>query len=349
MAKNRRIFGIVGMTMAAALGCGAGSVALAAPQSIQLENITQPLVPSRVVGGDREFGGNGPDIQVRTTLEIGDAGSKLYANVWFNAKETKPDWSETDETFRVPVYTAPAGMRITRILDAPSSSVSFRSQPAGMQILAPASDWAQVVEWVAEVVEMILAQTGNEIEIPEELPCDTVDACADALKAGILRLEQDNLVEVRAPEAGPVAAFMVVGDTGGPDISDDKNPKDDTRIAGIAFKEVQVDLQIARPIVATSTTVRSLGSMDRNVDRTGSDYRSFALRWPDAALCQQACNAEGQCQAWAAWTPTTAGQSGHCWLKNGVPAPRPLAGITSGTIAGSGAASIRLPISFQQR
>jgi hypothetical protein len=41
---------------------------------------------------------------------------------------------------------------------------------------------------------------------------------------------------------GPVAVFAIVGDTGGPDISTDDNPKDDTRIERIEFARVRLNM-----------------------------------------------------------------------------------------------------------
>ena len=54
---------------------------------------------------------------------------------------------------------------------------------------------------------------------------------------------QGNHVHVRAPSSGPVQLFAIVGDTGGPDISTDENPKDDTRIDGIRFRPIQIRLR----------------------------------------------------------------------------------------------------------
>jgi hypothetical protein len=40
-----------------------------------------------------------------------------------------------------------------------------------------------------------------------------------------------------------VKLFAIVGDTGGLDISDDDNPKNDTRIVAIEFNPVRIELQ----------------------------------------------------------------------------------------------------------
>lgn len=54
---------------------------------------------------------------------------------------------------------------------------------------------------------------------------------------------QGNHIHLRAPAAGPVRLFSIVGDTGGPDISTDDDPKDDTRIVGIKFKPIKIRVE----------------------------------------------------------------------------------------------------------
>jgi hypothetical protein len=51
-----------------------------------------------------------------------------------------------------------------------------------------------------------------------------------------------NAVSTVVATDGPVMFFAVVGDTGGNDISDDGNPKDDTRIVGIRMLDFEVVL-----------------------------------------------------------------------------------------------------------
>ena len=64
----------------------------------------------------------------------------------------------------------------------------------------------------------------------------------------------------------------------------------------------------------------SAGSFEQNRDRPGMDYKNFDL--PSAAgpaVCQSACNAEGQCRAWTFVKPGIQGPNPRCWLKTGVP------------------------------
>ncbi len=57
-----------------------------------------------------------------------------------------------------------------------------------------------------------------------------------------------------------------------------------------------------------------------NIDRPGSDYKSFNLPYPDYRLCQNACESDPKCMAWTYVKPyTIQGQNARCWLKNATP------------------------------
>ena len=68
---------------------------------------------------------------------------------------------------------------------------------------------------------------------------------------------------------------------------------------------------------------------ERGVDRPGMDYRNFQTHGGWQA-CQSRCEDEAQCQAWSYVGPTLPDGPGRCWLKDGVPAPRPCSNCTSG-------------------
>jgi len=57
-------------------------------------------------------------------------------------------------------------------------------------------------------------------------------------------------------------------------------------------------------------------------DRSGHDYRSFALRAPRPELCRDACWNEPACRAFTYVRPGVQGPTARCWLKNGVPPAR---------------------------
>ena len=57
-----------------------------------------------------------------------------------------------------------------------------------------------------------------------------------------------------------------------------------------------------------------------NIDRPGSDYKSFNLPYPDYRLCQNACERDPKCMAWTYVKPyTIQGPQARCWLKGSIP------------------------------
>src|SRR5262249_45528329 len=56
-----------------------------------------------------------------------------------------------------------------------------------------------------------------------------------------------------------------------------------------------------------------------NVDRPGSDYRSFDLGTPSPEQCRDTCMVEPQCLAFTYVNPGVQGPSARCWLKGAVP------------------------------
>jgi len=255
--------------------------AYAAIQQVTINDITEALVPSQLLGGDREFDGHGPDVKATTKLRIGDGGRALYADIYFHAKETTHDWSETEGRWSRKVWDAPTGQTIKRILSDDYSETNFRSQPGGFQLFAPSEDWLDVVDWVIEIVKLFTDENEEgEIDIPEgdvgdNLPCDTVEQCRDLFKRGLLAVSNENYVHVEPAERGNlVSTFMIVGDTGGDDISDDNNPKDDTRIAAIAFNPVRLDLEGTPTGRTPPTGTGSSTTAPGGVGRTSSALRT---------------------------------------------------------------------------
>ena len=63
----------------------------------------------------------------------------------------------------------------------------------------------------------------------------------------------------------------------------------------------------------------TMGPMEYNMDRMGSDYSNFDLSRPDPQLCQDACQNDPNCVAWTYVKPGFQGPNPRCWLKNAVP------------------------------
>jgi len=211
--------------------------------SVQPRRITN-LVPQTLVRGDREFGGNGPHVSSTVELRISSDRRSIVADIRFRAVETKGDRSTTDQRWQRTIYRAPAGRTIAKIPRDNRSAVSFLSKKAGFQLIAPGEDTAaffrQLDEWATAIMDahMRLATLGAgdpAFRSAQKLINDFNAGARDAMVHG-------NHVHNVVPSSGPVALMSIVGDTGGDDISDDANGKDDTRIEAITFKEIKVQL-----------------------------------------------------------------------------------------------------------
>jgi hypothetical protein len=234
-------------------------------QDVVLTDIVEQLVPKELVAGDREFGGHGPKITTSVQLSISEDRRKIKAKVFFNARETQADWSETRGERKRTVYTAPAGRTIREIVGAVEdgavvatvpcagspagscvfSQTKFKSGAAGFQILAPTQDWQDFIKAIAELVDKIIQaeQQLNDRDAPTQEERDA-QVILDWVEQGAAFLpSQENRVYLKSSDnGGPVRVFAIVGDTGGPDISTDDNGKDDTRVNAIMFKKLRIKL-----------------------------------------------------------------------------------------------------------
>ncbi|MEO0971163.1 MAG: hypothetical protein AAFX80_23340 [Cyanobacteria bacterium J06639_18] len=201
-------------------------------KTIRIQNITEQLAPSKLLGGDREFDGHGPHVESNVRLRIGDSGKSLYADIYIHAKETQSDWSETEGRWTRKVWEAPRGKRISRIVSDKFSETRFISKAAGFQILGPGADFKKFAGSILDAMTIISGRSAEEI--------------LSLARRGIAAIpDGGNHVHIVTPSGDDrtelVKLFGIVGDTGGDDISDDNNPKDDTRIVGIEFNPVRVE------------------------------------------------------------------------------------------------------------
>jgi hypothetical protein len=74
----------------------------------------------------------------------------------------------------------------------------------------------------------------------------------------------------------------------------------------------------------------SVGGLEPDTDRNGSDLWGFVMAQADPLQCRAVCSAVNDCQAWTYMKPGVRGPSALCFLKNGVPQARPNACCTSG-------------------
>ncbi len=237
---------MAGFVSGAAAPFSDGKVPQSGAVEIELTDIETALVPTRVLRGDREFGGNGPLINCRVRLKVSPNRRHIIALVYFHAKETKSDWSTTEARWERTVFTAPPGKRIARIAGQADSWVSFLSKKAGFQILGPGEDFKALALALGRIVAKVLdAEKAVSGRPKDSQAVRKARNFLGALDRGVAGLNfQGNYVHiVRPAEGGPVSIFAIVGDTGGDDISDDNNPKDDTRIQAIKFNKIRVQYE----------------------------------------------------------------------------------------------------------
>jgi hypothetical protein len=84
-----------------------------APQFFTIPSFTSEQLCPSYIGGDREFGGNGPDVFASAELSTRN-GRELWVRIYLHEKETRSDWSEAEGSREFPIWTAPDG---TTILD----------------------------------------------------------------------------------------------------------------------------------------------------------------------------------------------------------------------------------------
>lgn len=250
--SNALVRNLTASALAIAAAClliGQSAPAAAAPTTVttvSLRNIDEQLVPFELVHGDREFGGNGPRIKSNVTLSVTGDKRRILATVDFNARETKSDWSETRGSWTKTVYYAPKGKKIESIVGGSYSKVDFVSKPAGFQLFGPTEDFVKFLGRFNEISQAMFF-FANPAAKADTAARREMKRLNDLVMKGLAYLPSEgNHVHIVAPSFGPVQAFAIVGDTGGPDISTDTNGKDDTRINGIKFKKLQVKLSTAK-------------------------------------------------------------------------------------------------------
>ena len=105
------------------------------PVPINLTSIRN-LCPNRHTRGDREFNGNGPRINITTTLSIQNNQSEIWVNIDYKAEETEKDWSTVVGNWDYKVYTAPSGKKIKDIIQDKTTLFEHMSGRSGIQLIA---------------------------------------------------------------------------------------------------------------------------------------------------------------------------------------------------------------------
>jgi hypothetical protein len=206
---------------------------------VHLADIPQ-LVPSTKTArthGDRELDG-APLIDCKVTLRVAPDHGSILADVYFKVQETKGDYTMAEETWTKEVYTAKKGTKIVAIESPTVCHVHFRGKAGGFQFLAPTYDWAGPLELIGMMAAAAVAAWDGDPATVSVIA--KLAEAAGGIKSG------GNFIQVITPkERAAVSAFAIVGDTGGDDISDDSNPKDDTRIERIKLAPATIRLKAA--------------------------------------------------------------------------------------------------------
>lgn len=112
-------------------------------------NPTPFFIPPRV-GGDGDFGGNGPRVQVSARLSIRNA-NELWVSLYMQAKETRADWTQVEGSADYLIFRDPQFKRIVRIVSDVQSFHSYTDTGHGTDLLElPAGELVRQFECVGD-------------------------------------------------------------------------------------------------------------------------------------------------------------------------------------------------------
>ena len=119
-------------------------------EQVTLDINPTPIFIPPLVGGDREFKGHGPSVQVSARLTIRNA-RELWATVYMHAKETTSDWTEAEGTAEYLVYRHPGTRRIVRVLSDVYSFTGYTDTDHDTDYLSmPAGELVRQFECVGD-------------------------------------------------------------------------------------------------------------------------------------------------------------------------------------------------------
>ena len=90
-------------------------------------------------------------------------------------------------------------------------------------------------------------------------------------------------------------------------------------VSSLALATLTAGCTIVQPAGTPAYVSSGTAALEVNVDRPGSDYRSFDVASARPEECRDTCLVEPQCVAFTYVTPGVQGPSARCWLKNAVP------------------------------
>lgn len=96
-------------------------------------------IPPWTGGGDREFAGHGPDVQVDAALELVPIQRKtsIDLRLHMRAVETTADWTRAEGSMRARIYNAPVGSCIVSVSVLTSDAYFYRDTDTALDVLHP--------------------------------------------------------------------------------------------------------------------------------------------------------------------------------------------------------------------
>lgn len=143
------------------------------------------ICPSELIGGDREFGGNGPEVRVNASVGPSADRSRLELNVTFWSTELRPDFSQTVGRLTRTLFVAPPGRAVGVVLTDPSDMRAITG--SGSPVCCGNESWLEETYSGADLIQMISA-VGDT---------DGDDISTDANCANDTRLQQLRLNQIR--------------------------------------------------------------------------------------------------------------------------------------------------------
>lgn len=148
-----------------------------------------PFCPKKLVAGDRDFNGHGPEIWASVKLTF--SRSAVLASVQFRAKETAGgDNSETNGVTLKVVYTAPRGFYITELMSGKTAEVHYVCKPGSSTTTFMAGNLAKALN--SNVSSMITDKNDGLVsgwEITGDTPGQDIsddDNCDDDTRVKVM-------------------------------------------------------------------------------------------------------------------------------------------------------------------
>jgi hypothetical protein len=132
-AHRRPLNAVLPALGAAALVALSAGASHAASTLQQIPSATYNRLCPQLIGGDDEFNGNGPDVDVLLTLRHGAtsvAADSVLLDVYMHAMETRSDWTEGELRITKNLGSAPTGRHFSHYW-APGPTGAFVWTPLG--------------------------------------------------------------------------------------------------------------------------------------------------------------------------------------------------------------------------